>query len=154
MRLLSICIFDVKPHILKITLRTFFLSLLFLFTITGIVAIYLFNKKTSSLHKIAADYQINAQDLYEEFELDENSADEKYKGKILSVAGKIIKVDTLGGYTTLSLEAPHALAYGVNCSFASKLENYSVGDSLVIKGQYIGFLTDVILNNCIVEWPE
>jgi hypothetical protein len=138
----------------KFSLRTVLFSFLFLLAIAGLVGSYLFNKKTSSLENRASDYQVRAQALYEEFDRDENLADQKYNGKILSVAGRVIKVDTLEGYTTLSLEAPQAMAYGVNCSFSSELKQYSVGDSLVIKGQYIGFLTDVILNNCIVEWSE
>jgi hypothetical protein len=115
---------------------------------------YLYQKKTPTLENILPDFKMTADELYDEFEGEETEADRKYNGKVLSVSGKVVRIDKVEEYTTVSLGAKNALAYGVNCSFNSNITNLSVGDSLVLKGQYIGFLTDVLLNNCTIEWSK
>ncbi len=113
-------------------------------------SVYLFNKKTPSLHKIIPDYTMTADDLFKEFEADENSSLLKYESKVLEVTGKVFMVTKTDSISNIILEAEDAMMGGVNCSF-KKLENsLQKNDIVIIKGRCQGYLTNVILNNCVL----
>lgn len=117
----------------------------------GIVyGIYIFNKKTESLDNVKPEYTITADQLYMDFNMDEQAALLKYEGKVIEVTGKVIMVTKTDSISNVLLSAENALFGGVNCSF-NKLEDELQKENMVsIKGQCQGFLTSVILNNCVM----
>lgn len=113
-------------------------------------SVYLFNKKTQSLQKVVPDYIMTADDLFEEFETDENSAVLKYESKVLQVTGKVLMVTKTDSISNIILIAEDAMMGGVNCSFKNLENNLKKNDIVIIKGRCQGYLTNVILNNCVL----
>ena len=113
-------------------------------------SVYLFTKKTPSLHKVEPDYVMTANILYKEFEINERSSLSKYESKVLQVTGKVLMVTQTDSISNIILEAEDALMGGVNCSFNKLENNFIKNDIVTLKGRCQGYLTSVILNNCVI----
>lgn len=118
----------------------------------GGVGFYLFNKKVAGLEKVKVDYKITASMLYDAFESQEQEANVKYLNKVLLVEGTVVKVEIDKKYSSIILKADNALVGGINCSFNHEIEGVSRGDTISIKGICQGYLMDVVLNNCNIEY--
>lgn len=131
--------------------------LLLLFLITGL-SIYGFlgrpNSASGTLRH--ANAHITAGDLAAAFYANETLADSLYIGKILSVSGLVRKVrKNASGLHIISLSGRQPFPGSVNCSFDTLSNNHipslNEGDSVNIRGTCAGYLTDVILVQCITE---
>lgn len=122
----------------------------FLVLIAVAYGVYIFNKKTESLHKVKPEYTVTANQLYTEFANNEKSAILKYEGKIIEVTGEVIMVTKTDSISNVLLGAEEALLGGVNCSFNELENNLQKGEIITVKGQCQGYLTSVILNNCVI----
>lgn len=122
----------------------------FLVLIAVAYGVYMFNKKTESLHKVKPEYTVTANQLYMEFVNNEKSAILKYEGKIIEVTGEVIMVTKTDSISNVLLGAEEALLGGVNCSFNELENNLQKGEIITVKGQCQGYLTSVILNNCVI----
>ncbi|WP_412986509.1 OB-fold protein [Pontimicrobium sp. IMCC45349] len=122
----------------------------FLVLIAVAYGVYMFNKKTESLHKVKPEYTVTANQLYMEFANNEKSAILKYEGKIIEVTGEVIMVTKTDSISNVLLGAEEALLGGVNCSFNELENNLQKGEIITVKGQCQGYLTSVILNNCVI----
>jgi len=116
------------------------------------VGFYLFNKKVGGLEKVKVDFTIAATLLYDEFEALEQEANAKYLNKILLVEGRVEKLEAGMKYSSIILKAENALAGGINCSFNHKIKGVSKGDMISVKGRCQGYLMDVVLTNCNIEY--
>jgi len=130
-------------------MKKFIISLTLLLTI-GIIGygVYMYNKKTPGLENTKADYQLTANQLFNAFEEDEQSALKKFEGKVVDLSGKIARLNLKDSIPSLTLEAENSMFGGVNCSFSSQIEGLEVGDTVKLRGKCQGFLMDVVLNNC------
>lgn len=99
--------------------------------------------------------EINAQDLYDEFSSDEQSAQTKYLGKVVVVSGVIDdKYEDENGSPVLILKSPDgepAVLITMESNQKGKLANYNPGDQIRVKAQCSGLLMEVTLNKGIVE---
>lgn len=124
-----------------------------LLVLTGfLIANYFLNKPAARTIEGDADYQVDAHQLYTQFEEDEEKANEKYLNKIIAVRGKITDIsepDSLGFTVTLGTDG----MFGISCEVADveKTRFINVGDSITMKGLCTGKLMDVVLVKCIVE---
>ena len=125
-------------------------SILVLLCIGLVYGFYLYNKKTPSLENEKPDYTLTADELYTSFSTDEASAMEKYEGKILQVSGKVLMLTQTDSISNVVLNAEDALFGSVNCSFSTLKETLQKEENIVVKGQCQGYLTNVILNNCVL----
>jgi hypothetical protein len=125
-------------------------SILVLLCIGLVYGFYLYNKKTPSLENEKPDYTLTADELYTSFSTDEASAMEKYEGKILQVSGKVLMLTQTDSISNVVLNAEDALFGAVNCSFSTLKETLQKEENIVVKGQCQGYLTNVILNNCVL----
>jgi len=125
-------------------------SILVLLCIGLVYGFYLYNKKTPSLENEKPDYTLTADELYTNFSTDEASAMEKYEGKILQVSGKVLMLTQTDSISNVVLNAEDALFGSVNCSFSTLKETLQKKENIVVKGQCQGYLTNVILNNCVL----
>ena len=125
-------------------------SILVLLCIGLVYGFYLYNKKTPSLENEKPDYTLTADELYTNFSTDEASAMEKYEGKILQVSGKVLMLTQTDSISNVVLNAEDALFGAVNCSFSTLKETLQKKENIVVKGQCQGYLTNVILNNCVL----
>jgi len=129
-------------------MKKILITFLFLLAIGGGIGFYMFNKKVPTLEKTKADFELTANELFDEFENDENAALTKYEDKVIDVTGTIISTKENDGTWNVILEAENAMAGGINCSFSK--DPGELGKTHTIRGRCQGFLMDVVLNNCTV----
>ena len=123
----------------------------------GLICAYIFYINFLSvgprMAKRSTDVEISANDLMTAFESEEENANGLYLNKILAVSGKIISVDlTKETKPTINLETD---GFGViKCTLESAddfdNESMTIGSNLTIKGECIGYLLDVLINDSIM----
>ncbi len=126
------------------------LAILALALLGGGYGYYLFNKKTPGLENAKADFMVNANELFDAFDSNEQEAQSTYGSKVVEVTGEVLEVKQSDTQTTIILKAENALIGGINCSFSKIIEAPGVGEEITIRGLCQGFLMDVILNNCTI----
>jgi hypothetical protein len=115
---------------------------------------YLFNKPHQGIANKEAAFTLDSKKLFNEFDQDEDSANKKYLGKVVSVYGKIADkaVDSKG---TFSLILEGGDMAGVGCQFDKSVlkdvQNLRTGQVIKVKGKCTGMLMDVVLVDCVTE---
>lgn len=101
--------------------------------------------------------QVNIHEILSAYKNNEIGADNKYKGKLIQVTGKIgsIKKDILDNlYVTLGtgkfLEIPQIQAF-FNDSKNNQLAQLRKGHQLTIVGRVDGLMMNVLMNGCIIK---
>jgi len=97
---------------------------------------------------------VSAEQLFNDYEQNETTANGQYLNKTLEISGIVIdKGQNQEGTPTLMLEAGRPMS-GVqltfNIKFKDKLADLNVGDKIVAKGICTGFLTDVIITDAVL----
>jgi hypothetical protein len=129
------------------------LFVVFFMALVGILTgLYLFNLQHKDLKKVKPDFVITAVDLQKAFESNETSANSRFVKKILDVSGTIESVKPGEDKSKNVALKTGSLLGSVICTFQSDsgVSDLKVGDSIVIRGECSGYLTDVLLNNCSV----
>ncbi len=115
---------------------------------------YTFKDSESNVASHKTEVTIDAQSLLQAFEINEDSANMKYRDKVIQVSGTVgsIAQDSLG--YTVYLKEKDAIS-GIVCSFdRSSFDSVRVkpGSQINVKGICMGYLMDVQMNKCnIVE---
>ncbi len=129
------------------------LFVVFFMALAGILTgLYLFNLQHKDLSKVKPDFVISAVDLQNAFESNESSANSRFVKKIIEVSGTVESVKQ-GEDKSLNVALNTGSILGsVICTFQSETEasNLRVGDSVAVRGECSGYLTDVLLNNCSI----
>jgi len=115
-------------------------------------AFHLFTETRPGLVNIKADVSINADELYNQFQVDETVANKKYLDKIIEVNGIVTDIEQTD--STLSIELKGTETGGVNCGIAdvtNKKLSFQKGSTISIKGRCSGFLMDVNMVDCVIE---
>ncbi len=136
-------------------IKKILLVILVLVVIGAAYGYYQYTRGNKDLSGAKADVSISAVDLYNEYSADEKIANTKYLSKVISVRGKISKIDKdATGSASIMLDAGSDMG-GVSCLLdtrhndeAAKLHN---GDSVLINGSCTGMLSDVVLVRCSVQ---
>ncbi len=119
----------------------------------GAVGLYFYNLKMPSMASQKADLEITATALFEAYDTDEASANERYLGKVLAVQGQVRQAQTLpDGTVKVLLETEQD--FGVLCEFDPNTQHartaFSPGETVTIKGECAGLNFDVLLARCVV----
>jgi hypothetical protein len=127
------------------------LVLIFLFGIvlmSGFVGYKMYTKPHRNVAEIVALKAISLE-LANDYETNESIANAKYLDKVMEVNGEIVEVGSnQKGETIVALKGTDMS--GVRCTLANTETNkYKTGDTATLKGICTGYLTDVILVNCI-----
>jgi hypothetical protein len=127
------------------------LSVVFLIALAGFIGgIYMFNKGHKDLSKVKPDFVITSTNLVKEFEKDEAAATAKYMNRIVEVIGPVhfLKVEEKK-VISVTLQTGNAASL-VICSFSSGIdpEKFDINKQSTIRGEFSGFLMDILLNNC------
>lgn len=109
---------------------------------------YRYQQQVPTLERVSADFVISADDLFEAFDTDEESALERFEQKVIEVSGTVIEVNELEQGANVTLEAATALMGGVSCAFSDLPASAQIGKEFKCRCRCQGFLMDVILNNC------
>lgn len=134
-----------KRKTIKIVLSVFVLLLL----AGGAFAFWLYNKP----HRSAADEKaivVDAPQLAAEFEQDENIANKKYLGNAVRIRGRVAELSVNQQNKPIVVLSGTAMS-GVQCSLLNDAGPVHKGDSITITGFCSGYLTDVVLDRCIVK---
>jgi len=130
--------------------------------ISGIIFIILFAVATwyyvfeySKIHhRNVADEKgitIEATVLVRDFQKDETTANAKYLNKAVEVIGNLAEINKdQAGNTTLTLKSDDPLSY-VFCTLKTKEALHVKDSSMKVKGICTGFLSDVVINEAIIE---
>lgn len=121
----------------------------FLCICTGaIIAYRMYNKPHRSAASEAA-IVLTAKQLAAEYENDEAAANKKYLGNVLQVSGTVSEV-TLNQQNKPVIVLPGSDMSNVQCTLQDSTYAVKKGDTVSIKGFCTGYLTDVIMDRCIV----
>jgi len=116
---------------------------------TGAVIAYrMYNKPHRSAASETA-IELTATQLAAEYENDEAKANKKYLGNVLQVSGTVSEV-TLNQQNKPVIILPGNDLSSVQCTLLDNAPAVKKGDSITIRGFCTGYLTDVIMDRCIV----
>lgn len=123
-----------------------------LFLVGGLGLFYL--STPEKVENKATDVSISAQQLYQEYEANEATSNQKYIDKIIQVKGTIAEIlKDENGAPVVVMRQSDAMA-GVMCTLRedekSAIEKYKIGDEITVKGQCTGKLMDVVMNKCVL----
>lgn len=103
----------------------------------------------------AAAYQVRATSLYAEFEENGVAAEQKYKGQIIEVTGKVENIDRdILDDIYVALEGNEYFG-SIQCFFNEENINAATslksGSTVTIKGRFSGKMGNVLLKDCILK---
>ena len=114
----------------------------------------IFKKSDSSVKDSKAEYQVDAIQILNQFESNEELANQQYLGKVIIVAGMLESIKKTDTEVSLVLKQKDDLS-GILCSFdksAIDVSKLIIGTTIKVKGICTGYLIDVVMNKCsIVE---
>lgn len=116
-------------------------------------AYHLYVKPHQSAAGETADFKIDADSLYRQYQSNEHAADQKYLGKVIEVSGTLTEIQHNGKSEVWILSQQQG-GGGINCQlFAGTAESPEPksGDLVTIKGRCTGFLMDVNLADCVLR---
>jgi hypothetical protein len=92
---------------------------------------------------------LNAKELAEEYERDEAGANKKYLGNALQVSGTVSEVSVNQQNKPVIVLSGTEMS-GIQCSLLKEAAGIKKGDAVTIKGFCSGYLTDVVIDRCII----
>ena len=125
---------------------SFILGIIIILSLAFIVVI---NLPQASIKNKAADYSIDANELFSAYSVNEAKANSTYNGKVIEVSGKLIDIsEDEQGAPVLLLDSGDDFG-GILCTLDNKPKTLpSIGQKIKVKGQCNGILMDVVLNKC------
>lgn len=136
-------------------MRKFILYLLMLMVAGALIGYYYAQRDfRNDIRYTEADINISSQDLYAAFSVDEDSANNRFLGKIIAVTGLVQSVDAQPEKTTISLgtgDPMSAVVCEMNANIQSDFTGIVRGEELTVKGECSGMLFDIILVNCVIN---
>jgi tRNA_anti-like len=130
------------------TLRTIGLICLVCIVTGAVIAYRMYNKP----HRSAAEETavvLTAAQLSQEYEKDEPASNKKYLGNAVQVNGTVSEVSVNQQKKPVILLTGSDMS-GVQCSLLEEAPGIKKGDNVTIKGFCTGYLTDVIMDRCIL----
>lgn len=96
---------------------------------------------------------IHAQQLFEAFEENEAQANTKFLNQVIEVTGVVSEILTNQENKTVVVLKSNDPLFGISCTLEQSTSRLSQGDSLILKGICTGYLSDVVLTDCIIIKP-
>jgi tRNA_anti-like len=138
--------------------KTKYGTYLFLFLVIAIAvySYFLHAPGWSSAKLVNPDFRLTAHEWVGIFDSNELQSDQHYMNKIISVSGvvRMTRQNEWGTYT-ISLGSLSGQPTSVNCALDTAYVHHPVqlkkGDSVTIRGRYVGQAHDLTLVQCIIE---
>jgi len=139
-----------------------YLKIFLIVAIVGIVAgsvavYYIFNIPARDVENEKPAFTLEAANLYNDFNNDEEAANLKYGDQIIQVKGSVVEKSVEGYQVSITLNDEME---GVNCALDSityvnnkeLIDNLLSGDNITLKGKCDGFdmIMGVVLTRCFV----
>lgn len=119
--------------------------------------LYVFHKPHRNIAREAPAYRVDARQLYDEFNNNEDSSYSKYADKVLQVTGPVAEVSTSTNSANITLlDRMSGISFGFDsltlASNKAQLESIREGDTITIKGKCDGYdmIMGVVLTRSIV----
>jgi hypothetical protein len=115
---------------------------------------HLYLKPHQSAAGETADFSIDADSLYSQYQANEHAADQKYLGKVIEVSGKLSDIQHSGNTEVWILSQQAGAGGGINCQLFAGVKpdpEPKSGDIVTVKGRCTGFLMDVNLVDCVLR---
>jgi uncharacterized protein (DUF1330 family) len=126
--------------------------LILVFAVGGFFVYQYVNQNVEGLESVEADYTMSCDSIYQEFKSDKGKASQKFLGKAIILSGEVNSVENAGNNVTVVYKIKSGEAI-IRCALdslnAPKLKT-AQGQTLVLKGEYVGYEDDVMF----VETPE
>ncbi|MBK5286523.1 MAG: hypothetical protein JJE25_14080 [Bacteroidia bacterium] len=114
---------------------------------------YLYNKPHQSIAKEKAAYSLSAEQLYSQFDSNEEGANKTYLGKVIAVDGRIEQF-TRDEKGNMNIYLATGGMNVVSCQMESKSMKQTAsllpGDKVTLKGICTGMLMDIVLVDCVI----
>ena len=125
-------------------MKKLLIALIILVIIAAGFGYYMYNKPLSSTSSMSTEFTMQAGELLEEFENDEEKANASYLDKVIEITGKIQKVESKNGTTSIYLDSDNPLSSVI---FQLEEPNSTIleGQLITLKGICTGYLMDVVL---------
>lgn len=123
-------------------------------TIIGICAyFYAFYSPKPDIYSEKVEQKLSAKELFNKFEDNENQANKAFLGKVIEINGTLADVQKTQDNEIILILRDENQIFGVVCTMQEKKidpDKIKIGTNLTIKGICKGYLTDVIVNNCVI----
>ena len=106
-----------------------------------VVGLYQYNKPHKDIASSTADYELSADELYNEFEGDIEAASKRYADKVITFSGIISNVqqNQAGGYNILLKGQKGSINCEIDPAMGLNAENLLENTSVKIKGLCVGY---------------
>lgn len=120
------------------------------------IGLKMFFKPHADVNKLEAEFKMEAANLMDEFQKEENAATTKYSEKILEISGKLVAKNKLpNGTDLLILEDEMA---GISCQLDSNwsaanqsvIQALETGNPVTVKGVCKGYLMEIKVSPAVV----
>lgn len=116
---------------------------------------YTFHKPHKNTFNLKPEFSLKADNLFSDFDENEEKANTKYLGKILEVEGKVVGIKKINSNYEISLiDDMEGVTCLVDSSYAIQqkdiLDKIKVDDIIKVKGQCNGYLMGVKMDRCVV----
>ncbi len=111
-----------------------------------------YNREVERMSSEKTEHSINADEMLQLYESNEEEANSKYLDKIVEVSGVVDKVEKDGDQTNIYLKTSNPVS-SVICELEdgqANVNNIKTGDQITIKGVCTGYLMDVVMVRCIL----
>ncbi len=123
----------------------------------GATVYYVFNKPHRDIEGATPSFIVTAENLYNDFNSDENAANLKYGDKIIQVSGNIVEITGENYNLTIALnKAMQEVSCALDSLTIDRHKDYisslKVGDNITLKGKCDGFdmIMGVVLTQCFI----
>ena len=114
---------------------------------------HLYVKPHQSAAGETADFTVDGDSLYSQYQANEHTADAKFLGKVIEVRGKLSDIQHNGNAEVWILSQQGG-GGGINCQLFAGVKPDSepkTGDIVTLKGRCTGYLMDVNLVDCVMR---
>lgn len=131
--------------------KTIFFIAAILMVLVSIYGYLTYNKKHGDALQLSPDFKLTAVDLFDQYAEDEDSANERYLGKLLEVEGSVSDIENDETSLKIYLFTGDRTS-SIQCEFEQNLNvaNLEVGRILTVRGFCSGKLLDIVLNRCVL----
>lgn len=127
-------------------------AVVFLAIAGGFAAYRMYNKPHQDISSAQSIAQLDALTLLQAFKDDETNANVKYLDKVITLSGKIAKVQKEQNLISVQLETDDPMST-IICNFDPFAKHtrldFKEGELITIKGLCSGYLSDVVVDRCV-----
>ena len=113
-----------------------------------------YNRKPTDVAGITPAAKLSADEIVNQYNSDEATANKLYLGKTIQVSGTITEItnqqDTLVNVLMGDTSAMHKVSCLLEPAYIAAIRQYNAGQQIIIKGICTGYLMDVELNRCVI----